>query len=270
MNTNPIWFECIKLIDCLLACLLFSGIVFHQCNRHWIGHTNTRRTHFENHSTRATNNADCCVVCRFFINPIIRRLKWAKFVNWPINVLLILPFFLALQIILSLRYKFSNFIFNLSSFCFVVQLSFSPTTPGWSHFRLVALLSTILILSGFMFIVCVGVGFFGGLNTFAFMAAEVSILSSVSFISWVLCAREVAIGISFHANVTINRTNHLLWIDRGTCGYSFELVSAHMDCSQVQAQVADRIVTIAMCFFISSRWKFRFCAVLCTPTKNFS
>ncbi|XP_031618172.1 E3 ubiquitin-protein ligase AMFR-like [Contarinia nasturtii] len=51
-------------------------------------------------------------------------------------------------------------------------LSFSPTTPGWSHLRLVALLSTILVLSGFMFIVCVGVGFFGGLNTFAFMAAE--------------------------------------------------------------------------------------------------
>uniref|UniRef100_A0A1B0DMN6 E3 ubiquitin-protein ligase synoviolin-like TPR repeats domain-containing protein n=1 Tax=Phlebotomus papatasi TaxID=29031 RepID=A0A1B0DMN6_PHLPP len=56
-------------------------------------------------------------------------------------------------------------------------LSFSPTTPGWSHFRLVALLSAILTLSGLMFIICIGVGLFGGINTFAFMAAEVSFLA---------------------------------------------------------------------------------------------
>lgn len=55
-------------------------------------------------------------------------------------------------------------------------LSFSPTTPGWSHARLVALLVTILLLSGLMFLVCVAVGFFGGLNTFAFMAAECVLL----------------------------------------------------------------------------------------------
>lgn len=48
------------------------------------------------------------------------------------------------------------------------------TTPGWSHFRLVTLLSAILTLSGIMFIICIGVGLFGGINTFAFMAAEVS------------------------------------------------------------------------------------------------
>lgn len=57
-------------------------------------------------------------------------------------------------------------------------LSFSPTTPGWSHLRLVALLTTILVLSGLMFLVCVAVGFFSaGLNTFAFMAAECVLLS---------------------------------------------------------------------------------------------
>lgn len=56
-------------------------------------------------------------------------------------------------------------------------LSFSPTTPGWSHFRLVSLLSAIFTTSGFMFIVCIGVGFFGGFNTFAFMAAECVLLS---------------------------------------------------------------------------------------------
>lgn len=55
-----------------------------------------------------------------------------------------------------------------------LKLSFSMTTPGWSHFRLVTLLSAILTLSGIMFIICIGVGLFGGLNTFAFMAAEVS------------------------------------------------------------------------------------------------
>lgn len=55
-----------------------------------------------------------------------------------------------------------------------LQLSFSPTTPGWSHVRLVGLLSSILTISGFMFIICICVGFFGGMNTFAFMAAEVS------------------------------------------------------------------------------------------------
>lgn len=56
-------------------------------------------------------------------------------------------------------------------------LSFSPTTPGWSHMRLIALLTSIFMLSGFMFLICVAVGFFGGLNTFAFMAAECVLLA---------------------------------------------------------------------------------------------
>ncbi|XP_037047451.1 E3 ubiquitin-protein ligase AMFR-like isoform X2 [Bradysia coprophila] len=56
-------------------------------------------------------------------------------------------------------------------------LSFSPTTPGWSHVRLVGLLSSILTISGFMFIICICVGFFGGMNTFAFMAAECVLLT---------------------------------------------------------------------------------------------
>nr|CAD7262911.1 unnamed protein product [Timema shepardi] len=51
-------------------------------------------------------------------------------------------------------------------------LSFSPTTPGWSHTRLLGLLVAIFSLSGFMFLICIAVGFFGGLNTFAFMVAE--------------------------------------------------------------------------------------------------
>uniref|UniRef100_A0A182JXT7 E3 ubiquitin-protein ligase AMFR n=1 Tax=Anopheles christyi TaxID=43041 RepID=A0A182JXT7_9DIPT len=57
-------------------------------------------------------------------------------------------------------------------------LSFSPTTPGWSHFRLISLLVAILTLSGLMVGISIGVGvFFGGFNTFAFMAAECILLS---------------------------------------------------------------------------------------------
>ncbi|XP_058125227.1 E3 ubiquitin-protein ligase AMFR-like [Anopheles ziemanni] len=56
-------------------------------------------------------------------------------------------------------------------------LSFSPTTPGWSHFRLISLLVAILTLSGFMVMISIGVGVFvGGFNTFAFMAAECILL----------------------------------------------------------------------------------------------
>uniref|UniRef100_A0A182NH56 E3 ubiquitin-protein ligase AMFR n=1 Tax=Anopheles dirus TaxID=7168 RepID=A0A182NH56_9DIPT len=56
-------------------------------------------------------------------------------------------------------------------------LSFSPTTPGWSHFRLISLLVAILSLSGLMVMISIGVGVFvGGFNTFAFMAAECVLL----------------------------------------------------------------------------------------------
>ncbi|KAJ8926117.1 hypothetical protein NQ315_009974 [Exocentrus adspersus] len=56
-------------------------------------------------------------------------------------------------------------------------LSFSPRTPFWSHVKLMALLAAIFALSGFMLLVSVFVGFFGGFNTFAFMSAEVILLA---------------------------------------------------------------------------------------------
>ncbi|KAG5894686.1 hypothetical protein JTB14_034734 [Gonioctena quinquepunctata] len=56
-------------------------------------------------------------------------------------------------------------------------LSFSPRTPFWSHVKLMALLAAIFALSGFMFVVSIFVGFFGGFNTFAFMSAEVILLA---------------------------------------------------------------------------------------------
>lgn len=56
-------------------------------------------------------------------------------------------------------------------------LSFSPTTPGWSHARLLVLLGTILALSSFMLLLCAAAAFFFvSFNTFAFMAAECILL----------------------------------------------------------------------------------------------
>ncbi|XP_036140608.1 E3 ubiquitin-protein ligase AMFR isoform X2 [Monomorium pharaonis] len=66
--------------------------------------------------------------------------------------------------------------------CMVVEpvcvwLSFSPTTPGWSHARLLGLLATILVLSFFMLLFCIAAAFFFiSFNTFAFMAAECILL----------------------------------------------------------------------------------------------
>lgn len=56
-------------------------------------------------------------------------------------------------------------------------LSFSPMTPKWTHFRLLLLLSAILAASFSLFIVCVLVGLHSGINTFAFMAAECTLVS---------------------------------------------------------------------------------------------
>lgn len=56
-------------------------------------------------------------------------------------------------------------------------LSFSPTTPGWSHARLLGLLAAILALSSFMLLLCTAAAFFFiSFNTFAFMAAECILL----------------------------------------------------------------------------------------------
>ncbi|KYN01112.1 PREDICTED: E3 ubiquitin-protein ligase AMFR-like [Cyphomyrmex costatus] len=56
-------------------------------------------------------------------------------------------------------------------------LSFSPTTPGWSHARLLVLLAAILVLSSFMLLFSIAaVFFFISFNTFAFMAAEYILL----------------------------------------------------------------------------------------------
>lgn len=63
---------------------------------------------------------------------------------------------------------------------FFFQLSFSPTTPVWNHVKLLLLLGSIFILCGFMLLVSVFVGFFGGFNTFAFLSAEVRIYNIIA------------------------------------------------------------------------------------------
>nr|XP_018903653.1 PREDICTED: E3 ubiquitin-protein ligase AMFR-like [Bemisia tabaci] len=54
---------------------------------------------------------------------------------------------------------------------------FSTTPTSWNHIRLLCLLGAILVLSGVLLIAAIGVGFFGGFNTFAFMAAECLLLA---------------------------------------------------------------------------------------------
>ena len=56
-------------------------------------------------------------------------------------------------------------------------LSFSPMTPKWTHFRLILLLVAILTTSASLFIICVLVGIHAGINTFAFMTAECSLVA---------------------------------------------------------------------------------------------
>ncbi|XP_057318277.1 E3 ubiquitin-protein ligase AMFR-like isoform X2 [Microplitis mediator] len=59
-----------------------------------------------------------------------------------------------------------------------VYLSFSPTTPGWSHARLLGLLAAILSLSLFMLLISTAAAFFFvSFNTYAFMAAECILLA---------------------------------------------------------------------------------------------
>ncbi|XP_064640345.1 E3 ubiquitin-protein ligase AMFR-like [Lineus longissimus] len=55
-------------------------------------------------------------------------------------------------------------------------LSFSPTTPKWTHIRVLALLAVILLSCSFLILVCTYVGLQTGFNTFAFMVAECILL----------------------------------------------------------------------------------------------
>lgn len=58
---------------------------------------------------------------------------------------------------------------------YLLQLSFSPTTPRKAHAKLLGLLALLLMCTGGLLGVCVSVAFRFGITIFAFMAAEVII-----------------------------------------------------------------------------------------------
>lgn len=113
-------------------------------------------------------------------------------------------------------------------------LSFSPRTPFWSHVKLMALLAVIFAASGFMFVVSIFVGFFGGLNTFFFMFYEVFLLA--------IRTLHVIIRYAFHLYDTRNENNTPTTPEdsktsdkRGPVSYYFEL------CFELAALVIDLI-----------------------------
>uniref|UniRef100_A0A2M3YZ65 E3 ubiquitin-protein ligase AMFR n=1 Tax=Anopheles braziliensis TaxID=58242 RepID=A0A2M3YZ65_9DIPT len=98
-------------------------------------------------------------------------------------------------------------------------LSFSPTTPGWSHFRLLSLLGAILTLAGLMVVISIGVGVFvGSFNTFAFMSAECILLAIrtlhvlIRYGMFLHDMRQGRIG-----------SESISWDKRGPVAYYFEL-----------------------------------------------
>lgn len=65
----------------------------------------------------------------------------------------------------------------LCIYVFVLQLSFSPTTPMSSHIRVLTLLVAMLLSCCGLAVVCGVIGYTHGMHTLAFMAAEVRLLS---------------------------------------------------------------------------------------------
>ncbi|KAK7874530.1 hypothetical protein R5R35_013108 [Gryllus longicercus] len=106
-------------------------------------------------------------------------------------------------------------------------LSFSPTTPGWSHIRLLGLLISILILSGLLFLICVAVGFFGGFNTFAFMVAEcvqLSVQTLHVILRYALHLYDMRQGSTGTAGGAVGAGAGRVWERRGPLAYYSELV----------------------------------------------
>ncbi|XP_012272037.1 E3 ubiquitin-protein ligase AMFR [Orussus abietinus] len=99
-------------------------------------------------------------------------------------------------------------------------LSFSPTTPGWSHARLLGLLTAILALSSFMLLLCFAAAFFFvSFNTFAFMAAECILLG----------VRTIHVMLRYAIHLYDTRgagtSSPRSWDKRGSLAYYTELAS---------------------------------------------
>ncbi|KAF5300885.1 hypothetical protein FQR65_LT09048 [Abscondita terminalis] len=101
-------------------------------------------------------------------------------------------------------------------------LSFSPTTPAWSHAKLLGLLGCIFAFSLFMFLISIFVGFFQGLNTFAFMSAEVILLGIRTLHVIVRYALHLY-DICRESNNSLNRDTATALEKRGPVIYYIEL-----------------------------------------------
>lgn len=126
-----------------------------------------------------------------------------------------------------------------------LQLSFSPTTPGWSHFRLIALLSSIFSISAVMIIVSIVFGLFSGINMFAFMGAEVSTYLRY-FVLW-SCLRNL--NFLLQCLILAIRTLHVL-IRYGMFLYDMRQGAISNDC-KLRAQ---KIVNKTLNFFPLKRF----------------
>lgn len=92
-------------------------------------------------------------------------------------------------------------------------LSFSPMTPKWTHIKLLLLLMAILASSFSLFIVCVLVGIHAGINTFAFMGAECSLVAVRTL--YVMVRYAIHLWDLNHEGV---------WENRASCAYYTELL----------------------------------------------
>ncbi|XP_040065060.1 LOW QUALITY PROTEIN: E3 ubiquitin-protein ligase AMFR [Ixodes scapularis] len=101
-------------------------------------------------------------------------------------------------------------------------LSFSPTTPKLTHVRLLALLSGILLLSVGLFAVCVVVGLHAGANTFAFMAAECSLVTVRTL--YVIVRYGIHLWDVHHEKVWENRAAYVYYAE-----LCFELTALAID-----------------------------------------
>ncbi|XP_025831696.1 E3 ubiquitin-protein ligase AMFR isoform X2 [Agrilus planipennis] len=102
-------------------------------------------------------------------------------------------------------------------------LSFSLTTPVWNHVKLLTLLICIFALSGFMLLISTFVGFFEGLNTFAFMSAEV-ILLSLRTVHVILRYVMHLYDVFRDGSGSVSNVSSSVWEKRGPVVYYVELV----------------------------------------------
>lgn len=101
-------------------------------------------------------------------------------------------------------------------------LSFSPMTPKWTHCRLLLLLMGILFTSLSLLVICILVGIHSGINTFAFMAAETTLVMIKT--SYVLTRYAIHLFDLNYEGVWENRASYSYYSE-----LSFELSALAID-----------------------------------------